>query len=117
MQPRVQNNKEASEPFPVINGIKQGCVMAPTLFSIMFSAMVIEDFRDSYPGLDITYHTDVTCSISGVLKVKSDIILMPVPLTLAQKQIHRPLRALTMDSLSVQRQQKLCTRWLHTKTT
>ena len=36
MQARVQNDGEYSEPFPVTNGVKQGCVMAPTLFSMMF---------------------------------------------------------------------------------
>ena len=37
IQARVQNDGEYSEPFPVTNGVKQGCVMAPTLFSMMFS--------------------------------------------------------------------------------
>ena len=36
MQARVQNDGEYSEPFLVSNGDKQGCVMAPTLFSMMF---------------------------------------------------------------------------------
>ena len=30
MQARVQDDGEYSEPFPVTNGVKQGCVMAPT---------------------------------------------------------------------------------------
>ena len=37
IQERVQNDGEYSEPFPVTNRVKQGCVMAPTLFNIMFS--------------------------------------------------------------------------------
>ena len=40
MQARVQNDGEYSEPFLVTNGVKHGCVMAPTLFSLMFSAML-----------------------------------------------------------------------------
>ena len=40
MQARVQNDGEYSAPFPVTKGVKQGCVMAPTLFSMMFSAML-----------------------------------------------------------------------------
>ena len=28
------------------NRVKQGCVMAPTLFSIMFSAMLTDVFQD-----------------------------------------------------------------------
>ena len=39
MQARVQNDGEFSEPFEVTNGVKQGCIMAPKLFSMMFSAM------------------------------------------------------------------------------
>ena len=44
MQARVQNDGEYSEPFPVTNGVKQGCVMAPTLFSMMFSDMLTDAF-------------------------------------------------------------------------
>ena len=44
MQARVQNNEEYSEPFPVTNEVKQGCIMAATLFSMMFSAMLTDDF-------------------------------------------------------------------------
>ncbi|KAF7241799.1 Craniofacial development protein 2 [Varanus komodoensis] len=35
----VLDDGEASEAFPITNGVKQGCVLALTLFSIMFSAM------------------------------------------------------------------------------
>ena len=47
MQARVQNDGEFSEPFEVTNGVKQVCVMAPTLFSMMFSAMLMDTFQDS----------------------------------------------------------------------
>ena len=33
MLARVQDNGETSDPFPVTNGVKQGCILAPTLFS------------------------------------------------------------------------------------
>ena len=33
MQARVQNDGEFSEPFEVTNGVKQGCVLAPTLLA------------------------------------------------------------------------------------
>ena len=39
MLARVQNNGEFSHPFPVTNGVKEGCVLPSTLFSIMFSAL------------------------------------------------------------------------------
>ena len=46
MQARVQNDGEYSEPFPVTNGVKQGCVMASKLFSMLFSALLIDAFQD-----------------------------------------------------------------------
>ena len=53
MQARVQNDGEYVEPFLVTNGVKQGCVMAPTLFSIMFSAMLTDAFQDVDAGFPI----------------------------------------------------------------
>ena len=44
MQVRVQNDREYFEPFPVTNRVKQGCVMAPTLFSMTFSVMLADAF-------------------------------------------------------------------------
>ncbi|VDL96838.1 unnamed protein product [Schistocephalus solidus] len=40
------------------NGVKQGCVLAPTLFSLMFSAMLMDAYRDEQPGIRIAYRTD-----------------------------------------------------------
>ena len=55
MQARVQNDREFSEPFPMTNGVKHGCVMAPTLFSMMFSAMLTDAFQDVDAGFPIRY--------------------------------------------------------------
>ena len=41
MQARVQNDGEFSEPFEVT---KQGCVLVPTLFSMITSAMLMDAF-------------------------------------------------------------------------
>ena len=57
-QSRVQNDGEFSEPFEVTNGVKQSCVMAPTLFSMMFSAMLMDAFQDSDTGFPIRYRFD-----------------------------------------------------------
>ena len=38
-----------------LNGVKQGCVMAPTLFSMLFSAMLMLAFQDSDTGFPIRY--------------------------------------------------------------
>nr|VZI53968.1 unnamed protein product [Spirometra erinaceieuropaei] len=39
-------------------GVKQGCVLAPTLFSLMFSVMLMDAYRDERPGTRIAYRTD-----------------------------------------------------------
>ncbi|VDM06564.1 unnamed protein product, partial [Schistocephalus solidus] len=36
----------------------QGCVLAHTLFSLMFTAMLIDAYRDENPRICITYRTD-----------------------------------------------------------
>ena len=54
----VQNDGEFSDPFPVTDGVKQGCVLAPTLFSMMFSAMLAAAFQDGNNGIPIGYRFD-----------------------------------------------------------
>ena len=61
VQAHVLDEGESSVPFPVTNGVKQGCVLlAPTLFRVMFSAMLTDAVHDSdpYPGIDIRCRTD-----------------------------------------------------------
>nr|VZI48617.1 unnamed protein product [Spirometra erinaceieuropaei] len=55
---RVTDNGAVSEAFAVTNGVKQGCVLAPTLFSLMFSAMLMNAYRDERPGIRIAYRTE-----------------------------------------------------------
>nr|VZI00492.1 unnamed protein product [Spirometra erinaceieuropaei] len=55
---RVKDNGAVSVAFAVTNGVKQGCVLAPTLFSLMFSAMLMDAYRDEHPGIRIAYRTD-----------------------------------------------------------
>ena len=78
MQAQVQDNGETSEPFPVTNGVKQGCVLAPTLFSLVFSAMLTNAFRDDDVGIDLKYRTDGKLfnlrRLQAKTKVKTDII-------------------------------------------
>ena len=75
---RVQDNGQTSEPFPVSNGVKQGCVLAPTLLSLMFSAMLTEAFRDKDIGISIRYRTDGSIfnlrKLQARTKVKTDTI-------------------------------------------
>ena len=43
---RVQNDGQFSDSFPVTHGFKQGCMLASTLFNMMFSAMLTDAFQD-----------------------------------------------------------------------
>ena len=58
MLARVQNDGEFSDPFPVTNGFKQGCVLASILFNMMFSAMLTDAFHDGDNGIPIRYRFD-----------------------------------------------------------
>ena len=49
----VRNEWEVSDTFSITNGVKQGCVLAPTLFSIFLSEMLEEAFRDMGNGVCI----------------------------------------------------------------
>ncbi|BHF65014.1 hypothetical protein SprV_0200802300 [Sparganum proliferum] len=55
---RITDNGAVSEAFAVTNGVKQGCVLVPTLFSLMFSAMLMDAYRDERPVIYIAYRTD-----------------------------------------------------------
>uniref|UniRef100_A0A0B7BSR0 Reverse transcriptase domain-containing protein n=3 Tax=Arion vulgaris TaxID=1028688 RepID=A0A0B7BSR0_9EUPU len=59
MMARVLDEGELSEAFHVTNGVKQGCVLAPTLFSMMFAAMLTDVFWEGDEhGVKIRYRTD-----------------------------------------------------------
>ena len=60
MLAQVQNDGEVSDPFPVTNGVKQGCILAPSLFSMIFSAILTAAFQEDDNGTPITcrYHFD-----------------------------------------------------------
>ena len=72
MQVRVQNDREYSEPFLVTNGVKQGCVMAPTLFSMMF-LLFKAAFQDVDAGFHIRYRFDDKLLNQRRLQTKSKV--------------------------------------------
>ncbi|VDL98657.1 unnamed protein product [Schistocephalus solidus] len=55
---RVTDNGAVSAAFAATNGVKQGCVLAPTLFSLMFSAILVDACADEHPGSCIAYWLD-----------------------------------------------------------
>ena len=61
MQASVSVEGESSNSFGVNNGVKQGCVLAPTLFSIMFTGMLKITFQDNTDCISIEWRTDGGC--------------------------------------------------------
>nr|VZI43689.1 unnamed protein product [Spirometra erinaceieuropaei] len=53
MMARVTDNGASSEAFAVASGGKQGCVLAPSLFSLIFSVMLMEAYRDERSGIHL----------------------------------------------------------------
>ena len=58
MQASVRDDGKTSKPFPVTNGVKQGCVLAPTLFSMYFTAMLSDAFRED-DDVGIKFHSRI----------------------------------------------------------
>ena len=58
MMARVLDDGDASEAFPVTSGVKQGCVLAPTLFSMTFTAMLTGAFQTGEDGIRLRYRMD-----------------------------------------------------------
>ena len=58
MMARVIENGDVSNPFPVTNGVKKGCVLAPTLFSLLFAEMLSAALSKTSAGITIRYRTD-----------------------------------------------------------
>ena len=52
------DNGDTSDSFPVTNGVKRGCVLAPTLFSMVFAAMLHEASQDNDYGIQLKFSTD-----------------------------------------------------------
>ena len=53
MMVNVKNVGEVSNTFAITNGVKQGCVLAHTPFSIFLSVMLVVAFRDMRDGVYI----------------------------------------------------------------
>ena len=74
----MQNDGEFFEPFEMTNWVKRGCVMAPTLFSAMFSVVLMDAFQDSDTGFPIGYRFDDNVINIGRLqadtKVRTDVL-------------------------------------------
>ena len=58
MKGTVQFNGSLSEPFEIRSGVKQGCVLAPTLFGIFFAMLLKHAFGDATEGIYLRTRSD-----------------------------------------------------------
>ena len=58
MQAEVMIDGEMTDAFPVAHGVKQGCVLAPTLFTLFLAAVLEISNRDTTKGVYITTRSD-----------------------------------------------------------
>ena len=54
---RICHQNSLSDPFPITGGLKQGCVLAPTCFSLYMAAM-FNEIPPEAPSIDIRYRMD-----------------------------------------------------------
>ena len=71
MQGIISFDGEESSPFPINNGVKQGCVLAPTLFGIFFSMLLRSAFKDSSEGVYLHTRSDGSMYNLARLRAKS----------------------------------------------
>ncbi|XP_048006726.1 ring canal kelch homolog [Leguminivora glycinivorella] len=58
MEATILHNCETSAPFDVRRGVRQGCVLAPTLFGIFFSVLLKVAFGDDLQGIHLYTRAD-----------------------------------------------------------
>ena len=58
MKGTISYDGETSDPFPMHSGVKQGCVLAPTLFGVFFSLLLKFAFEQSMEGVHLHTRSD-----------------------------------------------------------
>ena len=67
----IQFDGSTSDSFSVNSGVKQGCVLAPTLFGIYFAALLRHAFQDTQDGIYIRTRQDGSLYNLARLKAKT----------------------------------------------
>ena len=73
MRGTVQHDGNVSKPFRILNGVKQGCVLAPTLFGIFFSLLLKQAFGTAEEGIYLHTRTDGKLFNPSRLKAKTKV--------------------------------------------
>ena len=75
----MKHSDEFSNSFPIMNAVKQGCVLAPTLFTIFFSMMLREAKEDLHEGVYTQLLTNGSvfnlCRLVACAKTLEELIL------------------------------------------
>ena len=74
MMARVIEHGAASDTFPVSNGVKQGCVLATTLFSLLFATMLFAALSKTSSGINVRYRCDGRFFDLRRLKAKTKVL-------------------------------------------
>ena len=73
MKGTVQFNGSSSRPFDTRSGVKQGCVLAPTLFGIFFAPLLRDAFGTASEGICLRTRSDGRLFNLGRLRAKTKV--------------------------------------------
>ena len=73
MMATVQYDSSTSDAFSIKSGVKQGCVLAPTLFGIFFALLLKHAFKSSREGIYLHTRSDGKLYNLSRLRSKSKI--------------------------------------------
>ena len=74
MTGQLLSEGEASEPFSISSGVKQGCVLAPVLFILLFTCVLNHAIRDLVQGVYQRYRLDGSLFDLGRLTAKTKTV-------------------------------------------
>ena len=73
MKGTVQFNGSSSRPFDICSGVKQGCVLAPTLFGIFFAMLLRHAFGTASEGICLRTRSAGRLFSLGRLRAKTKV--------------------------------------------
>ena len=73
MQAQVMIDGETTDAFPVAHGVKQGCIIAPTMFTLFLAAVLEVSNSDTTKGVYITTRSEGRLFNVSHLKVKTKV--------------------------------------------
>lgn len=73
MKATIQYEGSMSDSFEIKSGVKQGCVLAPILFSIFFALLLKHAFGDATEGVYLRTRSDARLFNLARLKAKTTV--------------------------------------------